>query len=551
MKNKELERHEKVLNRINSASKKEELPSIGYSSILQIISDVMCFNNNKLDKDTFKVVIDKLNSGYSFRSNEIRRSIMIILLNNYSDLNEKEVTDKYIELINNEKINNILYEVQLRTEKIRIFENEEKKKNHETNVKNINNSVIVRELPRVGLSELNKELLSCVNNNDFVKNIKTCEISELTEAYLNKESFDYIKVVVGNMVHKFNIPVTSKSKMKEQIIAALILNINIDYIIEEIELKEKRKEYIYKADHEDVMKQINLANTIYKLPGNLSESTLNGYLAGNSTIYTNDNRIPSTEFKRLTSLLLSGNKIDDEISKEEIKSLVTKYYPDKNDAFDLLYNKLRELPRTYYYVDEIVAFLNKRAQLILYSNTYSNLYLKLYLKNKNGGRFFVIHSNQGDNYNFDEIVSKFNKSKYPQEPLNYEIKEDDLNDLLKFARENYDSTFKRVGAIILSLGEKLRNINIYIPEVSQVYVDNKEKEKMDSISDLDKEIKEKEELLKLLNDKINNSKNEYNDLNNKIDSIISEYEEKAIKLQQEMMNSINDLKSNYQKTKKL
>ena len=124
--------------------------------------------------------------------------------------------------------------------------------------------------------------------------------------------------------------------MKEQILGSLIQDETIEYTVEEIVLKEKRKIQIYKINHEETMDMIKNAHRISQLPPNLTISTVNSYLNGNTTIYTNDDRITAEDLKTLTDLLMDGYKWEDEVVISEVKKIALSKYPDKNDAFILL-----------------------------------------------------------------------------------------------------------------------------------------------------------------------------------------------------------------------
>ena len=539
---KETKRHDNIINKIERANNKKELPSISNSNILDELVKILEFNGKKIEKINLKNISKLLDEGYSFKSEIIKRNIVIIIYNNFENIKEEDITNKYIEIINNEKINNILYEIQLKEQKIIEFENNNKLEEHNKKMKKISYSYAVKDLPKVGLSELNKELLSCVNSNNFNKNIKTSEIKELTDAYLNKESFEKIKKIIENICNKEEISLKNKTLMKEQIIASLIVNNNIDYIIEEIEKKEKRKPEIYREEHEYIMDSIKESKRISQLPEGLSVSLLTSYLVGNSTIYKNDNRLKSDDIRELVDLLLKGYSFDGETTKKEIDNICKKIYSDKEDASELLLNKFKNLPKTHYLVEEINYCLKRQKEFITKCSSNVNIYFLPNLKPREaGGKFYNCYLNRADYrdlkkelpLNLNEII-----------PPNM-----DMDAVEWYIQEHYDPTFKLSGGIILKMDETIGNVTIFKPNDGKIGVSPIEKEKLDSISDLDSEINSLKKEKELLENEIKKLNEEKNNLNNEMENVFIDYENKAIDLQNQLVENIWNLREKYYKQK--
>ena len=152
-------------------------------------------------------------------------------------------------------------------------------------MKKINSAFEIKDLPKVGLTELNKKLIRAVNENDFVRNIKINDIKKLTNAYLEKCTYQELEDVVDDICSRYNqLLGDEKELMKEQILASLMQDETIEYTIEEIEAKEQRKLQIYKLEHEYTMEAIKEARRISQLPPNLTTSSVTSYLNGNTTI---------------------------------------------------------------------------------------------------------------------------------------------------------------------------------------------------------------------------------------------------------------------------
>ena len=126
----------------------------------------------------------------------------------------------------------ILSEISLRNEKIDELNKIEKLNIHKKVMKDISLSFEIKDLPKVGLTELNTKILRAMNSNDFKKNYKTSDIRELTEAYLNGLVMFEIEKILNRIISEENISEDKKDLMKEQIIAALIMDETIDYTLE-------------------------------------------------------------------------------------------------------------------------------------------------------------------------------------------------------------------------------------------------------------------------------------------------------------------------------
>lgn len=540
----ELERHNKVIEQINNAKVREDLPNISFSSIAAYLATNVYFNKEKISQTLFKPVIDELIIHGIISHPEIRSAFIRVIVENYPDVKEEEIIEKYNEVLKSKRIEYILSEITAKNMKLDEIVKEENLSIHNDIMKEINSAFDVKDLPRVGLSELNKKLLKAVNDNDFNRNIKTSEIKELTEAYLNNLTFREIEEVVVNICNKENLSDDDKELMREQIIASLIIDETIEYTVQEIVAKEQRKLFIYKNDHEETMEAIKEAHRISQLPPNLTFSTITSYLGGNTTIYTNDNRIKSENLKKLSELLLDGYKWEDEVIINELKNIVDKLYPEKDDAFTLLFNKLSKLPKTYYFVDEVNYSLSRQREFIGKNCSNVNVYFIPNDKNPiEGGRFYNCYINRVDNLNLSEILP-LNLSEIVPPKM-------DIDSVEWYVRENYDDTFKTAGGIILNRDETIGNVNVFRPNDGKVGITPEEKAKMDQITDLDKQIEEKQAKLSSIESDINEKEQKSFDVEEKIKSIISNYEKKALELQMEMLRNIEELKTeiNYEDSK--
>lgn len=532
----ELERHNKILDQIANAKTREDLPKVGFPTIASYLASNVYFNNQKISQTMFQPVINAI-IDYGFVAHpEVKKALIKVIVENYSGVSEEEIVTKYKQVLESKRIGYILTEIIQKNLKLDEIVKLENLEYHKQMIKDINSSFEIKDLPKVGLSELNKKLLRAVNDNDFITNIKTSEIKDLTDAYLEHYTYLEIEAVIEKIVSRFDLSLSEKDLMKEQILGSLMLDETIEYTIEEMALKEKRKIQIYKLNHEETMEMIKEAHRISQLPPNLTISTINSYLNGNTTIYTNDDRIIAEDLKHLTELLMDGYKWEDEIIISEVKKIVSNKYPEKEDAFELLYNKLSSLPKTYYLVEEVKYSQERQTEFIGRGSSNVNVYFIPNNKSPlDGGRFYNCYINRVDNLDLSQILPLDLDSIVPPEM--------DIDSVEWYVQEHFDPTFKTAGGIILNRDETIGNVSVFRPNDGKVGVSPEEKEKMDEIDDLNKQIEEKKKTLELLDTEIESKQKQSQNVENRLEQILTSYEQKALELQTELLANINSLKN--------
>lgn len=533
----ELERHNKVLDAIKLANTREDLPKIGFSNIASYLANNVYFNNEKLSQKAFQPVINAIIDHGFVTHPEVKNALIRVILENYPFVLEEEIVEMYTKILGSKRIGYILAEITQRNLKLDEIIKRENKSIHEQIIKDINACYEIKYLPKVGLSELNKKLLRAVNDNDFVTNIKTSDIKELTVAFLEHYSYLEIEDVIYRIVSKYDLSETEKELMKEQILGSLLLDETIEYTVEEINLKEKRKLQIYKMDHEETMDAIKEAHRISQLPPNLTVSVLNNYLNGNTTIYPNDDRITAEDLKSLTDLLMEGHKWEEDIVIFELKKIALAKYPEKEDAFQLLYNKLVSLPRTYYLVEEIKYSQERQVEFIGRRSSNVNVYFIPNSKSPiDGGRFYNCYVNRVDNLDLSTMI-----------PLNIEEKVPegmDIDSIENYVQEHYDPTFKTAGGIILNRDETIGNVSVFSPyQDGTVGISIEKSKKIDEVEDLDRQIEEKKKELDELTVNIEEAKKHALSVESQVRELVENYERKVMSLQNELMENISELKT--------
>lgn len=525
---KELERHNRIIKQIENAQKREDLPNVGFSNIASYLATNVYFNNKKISQTLYKPVIDSIINTGIVTHEEVLKSFIKVIHENYPEITEEEIVARFKSIIKSQRINYILTEITKKNLKLSELVKEENLTIHKQMIKEIKSAFDIKDLPKIGLSELNKKLLRAVNDNDFVNDIKTSEIKELTKAYLEKYPMSEIEEIIKQLVSKYSLNEEEKKLMEAQIIASLMMDETIDYTVEEILLKEERKEEIYRLNHEEIMDRIKESKRISHLPPNLTISTLNSYLNGNTTIYPKDDRIVAEDLKVLTNLLMDGYKWEDDVIKKEIQKIAERKYSEKSDAFNLLYNKLIQLPRTYYLVEEIKYSLERQTEFVGRNCSNVNIYFIPNSKSPtDGGRFYNCYINRADNLDLSAIL-----------PL-------DIDSVEWYIQEHYDDTFKAAGGIILNRDETIGNVSVFKPNDGTIGVQPEEKKKMDEINDLDAEIEAKKRLITELDNEIRVKQNNSIEAEKRLRTMLTKYEQKALRLQMEIMTQISELKSEF------
>ena len=129
----ETKRHNNVLNKIETANNKKELPSISYTNVINELSKLITFNGKTMDKKKLERIGAALDKGYSFTSEFVEKELRNIIYDSIGYIDEGSMKFIFDEIKNIKKINNMLYEIQLKNQKIFEIENKEKKDKHYNN----------------------------------------------------------------------------------------------------------------------------------------------------------------------------------------------------------------------------------------------------------------------------------------------------------------------------------------------------------------------------------------------------------------------------------
>ena len=480
----EMDRHNKIIKQIKDAKNRAELPNISLSNISSYLASNVYFDDRHISQTMFKPVLDAIIDYNFFIMPQVKNVFLKVLKENYPNKSEEDYLEKYNMIANSPRIMNILVEVSEKNARLKEFQDNDEIDYHNKIMKNIGSAYEIKDLPKVGITELNKRIQRCFNDNDFIRDIKISSLRNIKDAYMSGVSLNKISDLVYNYCNKQSLSEDNKKLMAIQIINNLSEDKVIKYIVEEIKAKEKRKLKIYEIDHNDTMEIIKSATRISQLPPNLTSSVLSSYLSGNSIIFKNGDKVSTTDLKNVVDMLLSGKKWEDKSLILELQNICVKYYKNKAEvSFRLLYDKFKSLPRTYYLVEEINASNKRQKEFI--SNSFSNVNVYFIPNNKgpiDGGRFYNCYINRVDNLNLGELL-----------PLNLEEivpPEMDIDSVEWFIQEYYDKTFKAAGGIILNKDETIGNVNVFRPNDGTIGITKEEKNKYDELRDLSEQVKD-------------------------------------------------------------
>lgn len=473
--------HSKYLNTLEKIASGEL--KVNLNMIASFIASQLSTEENKFKGvDFFKAVkiYDKANG---FVTGEFKDELKKVLFTKYI-VSSDQVSILINRLIMNPRLNYLYDEYKESSLKQDIITMEENYISHKKVVKDIINTFDEESLPKIGYGVINLRIVYLINQNVLNIKFNNDDINKIRTSYHDINFREVIKSICKKYY--------DTDRFSEEIYQLIIKDEKLKYLMEEYNLINKQKEVIAFNNHEINMEKIRRATRIREI-SEFKESALNSYLNGNTTIYTNDDRIKTDDLKVLVTLLLNGYKWESQEIIDEIDRITLNIYPDKKDASKLLLNKLSKLSKTYYLVEEI-NFAKEREKTIL-SLDFGKLYtyhVEDKKNSKNGGVFVRIYLSAKSDLDLSLVIDKVS----------------DLDSLENYVKEHLDSSFVAVGAMILcrdefkTLKDNSRDITIYNfkQNTGLEEVDKETKKKIDLIESLDAEISKREvELENMLN----------------------------------------------------
>ena len=483
-------RHEVFIKELDSASKIDELPKkIAPSSILRTLVSAASFNGKKIEEEKIVPLVNSLidDSTYYIDS-DFKEKLTNIIKEAYGEKSVEEIDKKVSEVLSNKRLFNLVSEANSYKRKYAELYFEEKKEEHNKRMSTINSSMEIERMPKIGLGDINSQIKKDLYEYFNKEKLKAEYTGPIVKAFINAEDYSIYKSIKKLCLDKPMIDSYNDMNIVDKI--SYIKNIlssdyELNYLIEEYKAREARILKIYKFDHEDIMEQIKQANRISEMPTGLSISRITSYLSGNSLIYPKGKTIVGGQFTDIAKLLLDGKKMEDEEVQEELKVIAKNNYEEKpEEAYSLLKNKLSNLPRLYYYVEEVKYGLERQQEFIKRGASNVNVFFIPNPKSPiDGGKFYNIYVNRDTN-----------KVLTPEqaERINEIISSNDGNiDALEtYLKENFDSSTKLVGGAIVNKDESIGKVTVFKPNDGKVSITPEEKTKYDRIEELSKKLKE-------------------------------------------------------------
>ena len=116
-------------------------------------------------------------------------------------------------------------------------------------------------------------------------------------------------------------------------------------------------------EYQKTMEAIYDAKYVSELPKNISVSNLVSYLASNSKIYPDKDKISVKDLKDLAKLLLLGKDCNPKDLENEYKIIAICNYHDTGNGYLDICNKISKLPKLSYLINEINAYNEKKLAL--------------------------------------------------------------------------------------------------------------------------------------------------------------------------------------------
>ena len=534
---KEMERHNKVLESIRNASKKEELPNVTLSSITRYLAQNIHFDNKRVSQTVFRPIVDAFLENNCMLMPDVKDIFIKVLKDNYPGKTDEEYEEKFNQFSGNNYMFNYIIEISSRAAKIQEFQEKQDLEEHERTLKQIRNANEISELPKVGRGTLNRE----IQNNtitDFTKKIPMARLERLTNAIFEEKGTYEIEEIIMDICKEEKLDEEQTSLISDQIMSQLLSDKKIGYLVEEVKQKNDKVLVIYRREHEETMDNIKDARRISQLPQNLTFSSLTAYLSGNTTIYPKGKKISTTDFQNLTQLILDGESFDSSKVQDELKEVVKRYYPEKEEeAYNLLLDKLSRLPRTYYLRDEINYSQERQKEFVGRQCSNVNVYFIPNPKSPiEGGRFYNCYINRVQNLNLDKII-----------PLNLDeiVPEDmDVDSIEWYIQEYYDDTFKAAGGIILNKDETIGQVTVFQPSEGKIGITPEEQKRYEEIEQIGKKVKE---IIKNKNEKakkFEDLQNAYIQYQKETDDELKDLEERINELLRDGKSDNSDQKNN-------
>ena len=159
----ELLRHNNIIEAINNANTKEDLPNVTISTLSSFLASNLYFNNNHLSATLYATI-----SSIIFEegiSDNVKTSLLTIMKDNYSEVSGEEIISKINTILSSPRISYLVDEIKLRIKKINELEARRYLQEHNKNISLINNANEIDEIPTITKAKLTRLISDNTKNN--------------------------------------------------------------------------------------------------------------------------------------------------------------------------------------------------------------------------------------------------------------------------------------------------------------------------------------------------------------------------------------------------
>lgn len=216
-------------------------------------------------------------------------------------------------------------------------------------------------------------------------------------------------------------------------------------------------------NHEFIMNQIEEATSLVDIPNDLTTSKIQKCLSKYSK-YENYNKIPATDFAKISSLLVAGLPVESELIQLELEKICEEYFSeDYYEAQTYLTNKFINSLEVNYTIKEVISALSKKSDLInSVKDNEAHMYFVPSMPKNSGGKFYVSYMSKMEKLNLNKIVSEETGM---DDDVIYSELVDALEDIIRY---KYDPTFRRIGGLILKKNETIGSVTFFEPRKEDV-----------------------------------------------------------------------------------
>ena len=467
----EINRHKLVLERISSARNIKELPDITLSSLAKFLADNVYFDKKHLSSKEFKpFIIKMMDNGMVLDDDDCKICFVSILKRNYPNHTEKEFEEMFSKIMSTGRIYNMFIEMTSRGQKIHDLQEEIELEKHKQNMDDLKHAITIKELESVNIIDL-ESLVKKDTKNEIIDNIPKSKLSNLIYLIYQKKDYKEIDLEIDKICKSYNLSDEDYYIMYNQVLAGIVFDKKINYVVDELKLKEKQAKTIYKNEHLCILEKIAEALELSQLPKGINVNKLCRYLEANSKIANSSQVIKANQFNNYAEILISGKSVNHKLAKDELKKIVLKQnYNDSKKSYELLQERFSSLYRISYFAEEISLCRKRKKEFADGSWVDVELFIVPTPNTpEHGGTHYTLFKNEVSNLDLNSLIDNYAS----------------IDELVEKVQQTHPS-FKAVGGIILSPKDRINlpggNIKLYNKGSNEVTIENSRLAKIEELT---------------------------------------------------------------------